>query len=508
MMYGPDEKKNMTEQNGGMDAAHAEESGDRSEAVGREAREHGSGFIRSGAEEASASADGEVPIPREAYSDAGYVSSEHASVVPPVYHCKAPEAPREKKAGSRSGTHLGGVVAACLVCAILGGICGGAIAGVVSGKKTNDGSLNTPPSGNETVINKVADVPTVVTTNPVAPGAEMNAGEIYVMACRQVVAVTTEITTRNLFGFLSSAAVSGSGFVISPDGYILTNYHVIEDASEGGYDITVLSHDGTEYAASIVGYEEDNDIAVLKIDAAGLDAATIGDSDSMYVGQSVYAVGNPLGELQYTMTSGMVSAMDREISSTDSATGVVTTINMFQVDAAVNSGNSGGPAYNSRGEVIGVITAKYRETGVEGLGFAIPINDAISIAQELITNGYVTGKAYMGIHAETVTSIIAQYYNMVEGAYVYEIEAGSSAEACGLQVGDIIVALGDTEINSEAGLISAKKGYKAGESAVMRVCRSGEYVDLTIVFDEETPEEPGVQTYGQYSLQQNEGAYR
>ena len=446
----------------------------------------------------------EEPLPREAYSDAGYVSSDAASVVPPVYHCRTPEPPKEKK--PRRGINAGGLIAACLVCAIVGGIAGGAIGGRVSG-----GNAAAPADGGGsstgTVITQVKATPTPVSTSVVDPGEEMSAGDIYNMACRQAVAITTEITTTNLFGYTSSAAVSGSGFIISQDGYILTNYHVIEDANEGGYDITVLTYDGTKYTASIVGYEQDNDIAVLKIEASGLDAVTIGDSDAMSVGDTVYAVGNPLGELQYTMTSGMVSALDRDISSTDQTTGVVTTISMFQIDAAVNSGNSGGPVYNSRGEVIGVVTAKYSSTGVEGLGFAIPINDAVSIATELISNGYVTGKAYMGVYAQTVTSAAAQYYNMVEGAYVYQVAQGSCAEKCGLKTGDIIVAIDDHEIASRSDLVSAKKDYKAGDSAVLKVYRSGEYIELTIVFDEETPEEESADnTQGQTGGVQN-GSY-
>ena len=444
----------------------------------------------------------EEQLPREAYSDAGYVPSDSASVVPPVYHCRTPEPPKEKKP-RRGGVNTAGLIAACLACAIVGGIAGGAI----GGRGAADKGEAAPSESTGTVITTVKATPTPVSTNIVSTGEEMSAGDIYNMACRQAVAITTEITTTNLFGYTSSAAVSGSGFIISPDGYILTNYHVIEDANEGGYDITVLTYDGTEYTASIVGYEKDNDIAVLKIEASGLDAVTVGDSDAMSVGDTVYAVGNPLGELQYTMTSGMVSALDRDISSTDQNTGVVTTISMFQIDAAVNSGNSGGPVYNSRGEVIGVVTAKYSSSGVEGLGFAIPINDAVSIATELISNGYVTGKAYMGVYAQTVTSAAAQYYNMVEGAYVYQVVEGGCAERCGLKTGDIIVAIDDHEIASRSDLVSAKKDYKAGDSAVLKIYRSGEYIELNIVFDEETPEEETDADTGNQSGGVQNGSY-
>lgn len=374
------------------------------------------------------------------------------------------------------------VISLCLVCAILGGLGGGTIAGMIAG-----GSGEQLPEETPTVINMAVPNTTTVSTNIINSSGELSSQEIYNIACAQTVAITTEITYYNIFGYASSSAVSGSGFIISSNGYILTNYHVIEEAAKGGYEVKVFLHDGTEYVASIVGHEEENDLAVLKIEADGLSAVTIGDSDSMRVGENVYAVGNPLGELQYTMTSGIVSALDREITTTDSSTGQSNTINMFQMDAAVNAGNSGGPVFNSRGEVIGVVTAKYSDSGVEGLGFGIPINDAIYIANELMTNGYVSGKAYMGIVADTVTSSIAQYYHMVEGAYVYSIESGSCAEECGLKIGDIITAVDNTEIKSSSELIAVKKDYHAGDSAVLKVYRDGEYLELTITFDEEIP---------------------
>jgi len=258
---------------------------------------------------------------------------------------------------------------------------------------------------------------------------------------------------------------------------------VIEDAYEGGYDITVMLNDDSEYTAEIVGFDSDNDIAVLKIDADGLNAVTFGNSDALSVGDTVYAIGNPLGELDYTMTSGIVSATDRVITTDES-----TSINMFQFDAAVNSGNSGGPLYNSEGQVVGVVTAKYSDTGVEGLGFAIPINDAVEIANELITNGYVTGKPYMGVVVQTVSASVAQYYNMVEGAYVYSIESGSCSEIAGLKVGDIITEMSGVEITSSDDLKTEVKQHSAGDTVDITVYRSGEYLTLSITFDEKQPD--------------------
>lgn len=428
------------------------------------------------------------------YSDAGYVSSAEAAAVPPRYHCAPPTPPKAKRE-KRRGMPAAAVVALCLVCAILGGLAGGWLPTLFTGDDdTIANSVAQNESGSGTVLNMAAPQPnSQVSTNFVSSGSKLSAAEIYSLACAQTVAVTTEVTYRSFYGY-STTPVSGSGFIISSNGYILTNYHVVEDAVEGGYEVTVLTYDGTEYTAAIVGYEKDNDVAVLKIEGEDLSAVTLGDSDSMVVGEDVYAVGNPLGELGYTMTKGMISALDREITSYDDSTKTYNTINMFQIDAAVNAGNSGGPVYNDRGEVIGIVTAKYSDTGVEGLGFAIPINDAVSLANDIITNGYVRGKASMGVTVQTVPSSAAQYYGWPTGAFVYAVERGSAAEEAGLQTGDIIVQIDDTSVSSSSDLITAKKNYRAGESAVLKVFRDGEYLDLTIVFDEAVPDSASAQS--------------
>ena len=190
------------------------------------------------------------------------------------------------------------------------------------------------------------------------------------------------------------------------------------------------------------------------------------------------------------MTSGMVSATDRAISSSD-GNGSAVTINMFQIDAAINSGNSGGPVYNSRGEVIGIATAKYASTGVEGLGFAIPINDAVAIARDLISDGYVHGKASFGIRVDTVSAAAAQYYGLRQGAIVSSVNADSAAERAGLQASDIIIELDGKEIRSKDELIQAKRDYQAGDTVELKVFRSGEILTLSLTFDEDVPETPG-----------------
>ena len=308
-------------------------------------------------------------------------------------------------------------------------------------------------------------------------GTELSATEIYQLACKQVVGISTTVTGYNLFGQLTNNAVSGTGFIISEDGYILTNNHVVE----GARDVTVKLYDGSEYAAKVVGTEgRDSDVAVLKIEASGLTPVTLGNSDGMEVGEKIYAVGNPLGELTYTMTSGIISALDREI-----ATDRNVNVNMFQLDAAVNAGNSGGPVYDAYGRVLGIVTAKYQSTGIEGLGFAIPINDAVAIARELIDHGYVTGKAYFGIVVTNMSETDAQRYNSKAGVYVTSVNEGSCAGKAGMQQGDVILELGGKAVANTSELASVKKDYKAGDSCEVTVWRSGQTLKLTVTFDEE-----------------------
>ena len=415
------------------------------------------------------------------YSDAHYVP-ENENTVPPRYYTppeKPVKAPKEKKPHGKWVKAL----CLCLVCALLGGLCGaGIMAGSMNSRiaaveqRLEEQAKETLSIGSQT-SSTPAPVSTTTAAKPVAA--------IYDQACNEVVGITTEVTYTHFFGQTSSSAVSGSGFIVSPDGYILTNYHVIEYAYKGNYAITVMLHAGTRYEASIVGVEDCNDIAVLKIDASGLDPVTFGDSDKLSVGDDVYAVGNPLGELEFSMTTGHVSALDRLITTDESSEA----INMFQIDAAVNSGNSGGPVYNANGEVVGIVTAKYSDTGVEGLGFAIPINDAAKIANDLITKGYVTGKAYMGVSIdERYNSMYSQYYNMPIGAFVKSVESGSCAESAGIQAGDIITRLGDVEITGYSDLKQAIKQYSAGDSAELELYRAGESRTLTVTFDEAVPD--------------------
>lgn len=285
---------------------------------------------------------------------------------------------------------------------------------------------------------------------------------------------------------------AGSGIVMSSDGYIITNAHVIYD-TESQYQmgkaksVKVImgeNHD-TEYEAEIVGYDIQTDLAVLKIDAEGLTPAEFGNSDDLMVGELVVAIGNPLGfELYGTTTCGIVSAKNREVELEDK------TMKLIQTDAAINSGNSGGMLLNSCGQVIGInslkMSSSYGEASVEGLGFAIPINDAAEIIKSLISDGYVTGRPLLGISGTTVTEEQAERYHIPQGVYVYSV---SEKSVSGLQQGDVITAINGTEITTMEELNEQKNLYKAGETVSLRVSRGGESINVQVTLQESRPEE-------------------
>ncbi len=416
----------------------------------------------------------------------------------PAREPEKPKKPRKKH---------GFLKAACLVviCALVSGLCSWA---VVDYMLDHNQSQN---GGKQVVINQASPISGTQTDVPAADpdGKGLTGNQIYELGLKQVVGVNTSLTNTNIFGQTTTRAVSGSGFIISEDGYILTNYHVISYAVVYGGELTVLMENGTKYPAEVVGYAESNDVAVIKIDATGLSPVTMGDSDKMLVGEWVYAIGNPLGELEYTMTPGIVSARDRVITTNDDITGAATSINMFQISAAVNHGNSGGPVYNSRGEVIGIVTAKYAdaEEGIESLGFAIPINDAVNIATQLIEKGYVAG-AGLGIRGTDTTEAYKAFaietYNIPNGCFVTTVDPGSAAEAAGLKVGDIITGFGDRTITGMSDLQLALRRYAPGDVEKITVYRmganlAGETLELTVTLQEKV-EEPSTteqQTQGQ-----------
>lgn len=261
--------------------------------------------------------------------------------------------------------------------------------------------------------------------------------------------------------------------------YILTNYHVID----GVEDLKVSFADGSSYDAVLVGGEADNDIAVLKIEADGLLPVTVGNSRNMQVGEQVVAIGNPLGELTFTLTAGYISALDREITMSGG-----TAINVLQTDAAINSGNSGGPLFNMYGEVVGVTTAKYSGTSgsgatIEGIGFAIPIDDVMGMIHDLIDYGYVTG-AYLGVTVSNTDEESAAMFGLPLGAYVMTVEKGGSADRAGIQPKDIIINLGGHDVKGITTLTRALRSFKAGDTTTITIIRSGGEQTLEITLDE------------------------
>lgn len=360
------------------------------------------------------------------------------------------------------------VTALALCCALLGGAVGG---GIVWGVGR---------SGDETSVNVSGRTVSQVALKTVDGKTAMSDAEVYAANINSVVSINvTGTNSNNFFGQPVQTASSGSGFILTTDGYIVTNYHVVEDAQT----VKVTLYNGDEYDAQYVGGDEDYDIAVIKIEASGLQAVTLGDSEKLNVGDRVLAIGNPLGDLTFSMSGGMVSSVNRTINVDG------TPFNMIQTDTSINPGNSGGPLLNSYGEVVGIVSAKYSSYGssgesVEGLGFAIPINDVISMIQDIMTNGYVSNKAYLGATIGTLTSGMAQQYryDISQGAFVYSVEDGSPAAAAGLQLGDVITAIDGTEITSLEDLTAAKKGYAAGDTSTLTVYRQGETITLELTW--------------------------
>lgn len=437
------------------------------------------------------------------YRDASVESAQDAAQLPRCYTPPQKEE-REKKEKPAATTGRGFFARAacmCLVCAVLGGAVGSGFTAVYFSRQTDTVSADQPlQKGDEDAAVSTDQTKVNAISHNANSDTDLPLSDLYAMACGQVVGVTTEVTRQNFWGMVTSSAVNGSGFILSEDGYILTNYHVIEAADLHNYQVKVMLHDGTAYAANIIGTRPDNDIAVLQIEAPGLSPAELGNSDAIRVGDSVHAVGNPMGELEFTMTNGSVSALDRLVVTSDS----IAPINMFQIDAAVNSGNSGGPLYNDAGEVIGVVTAKYSESGVEGLGFAIPINDAAEIAGDLIAHEDA-GKAYLGVvNPKTMSAAAALYYNSVPGAYVSAVVVDSAADRAGIQAGDVICRLGSIEINSAENLQTALRGYHAGDETEIAVCRGGEELVLNVTLDEQpAPAQEEAETDGQSGTMPN-----
>lgn len=371
------------------------------------------------------------------------------------------EPPRKKRGIGKKV--LAGVLALVLVAAVS---FGGGFAGYLVASK----------NGGQTVMYQAASGGSATSTSSTGGSLSDVAGAV----TPSVVVVTTEqIVTDNYFwGGQQVLSGAGSGVILTTDGYIVTNYHVVEGAQQ----ITVTLHDDSTYTATVVGSDQQSDIALLKIDATGLTPAVLGNSDSVQVGEVVIAVGNPMGTLGGTVTDGIVSALNRDISVEGNE------MTLMQTSAAISPGNSGGGLFNTNGELIGIVNAKYSDEDAEGLGFAIPVNTMKTVVQDLLENGYVTGRPALGITVITVGDVqtAMQYGVSSLGVYVNSVDEGPGAEAAGMKAGDRIVSIGTQLVESTDDVTNALKSYNVGDVVEVQVDRGRELITLQVTLGEKT----------------------
>ena len=417
------------------------------------------------------------PEPETAYT-APQTDNGAGGATPPVHPVQPQDAQPPKKKKKFNGKRVARSAVALVLAAAMGfagGFVGAKFGG--SGKvviqQVAPSSTADSASGSDSSITAASSTGTGLNTEQVAD-----------LVSPSVVVITTEQVVYSQWSWYGQNQVesgAGSGVIISSDGYILTCAHVVDGAS----NITVTIGD-KDYTATLVGEDTTSDIAVIKIDANGLTPATVGDSDSLKVGQNVMAVGNPLGELGGTVTGGMISALNRSVTIQGSSS--VNTMSLIQMDASVSPGNSGGGLFNMNGELVGIVNAKSSSSDAEGLGFAIPINDAIKVAQELLENGYVTGRPYLGItylavtDAQTASQLGVNAY----GVYVVEVVKGGPAEKAGLQAGDRIVSVDGTEIASKDDLGTLMQKHAAGDTLSITIAREGQMQTVNVTLGEKT----------------------
>ena len=417
------------------------------------------------------------PEPETAYT-APQTENGAGGATPPVHPVQPQDAQPPKKKKKFNGKRVARSAVALVLAAAMGfagGFVGAKFGGsgkVVIQQVAPSSTADSAP-GSDSSITAASSSGSSLTTEQVAD-----------LVSPSVVVITTEQVVYSQWSWYGQNQVesgAGSGVIISSDSYILTCAHVVDGAST----ITVTIGD-KDYTATLVGEDTTSDIAVIKIDADGLTPATVGNSDSLKVGQSVMAVGNPLGELGGTVTGGMISALNRSVTIQGSSS--VNTMSLIQMDASVSPGNSGGGLFNMNGELVGIVNAKSSSSDAEGLGFAIPINDAIKVAQELLENGYVTGRPYLGItylavtDAQTASQLGVNAY----GVYVVEVVKGGPAEKAGLQAGDRIVSVDGTEIASKDDLGTLMQKHAAGDTLSITIARDGQMQTVNVTLGEKT----------------------
>ena len=393
-------------------------------------------------------------------------------------------APEQKKKGGKAGK----IVALLLACALVGGGSGFGAAALMQKNASAQPQSTTQASSDASVMLEGKRQTAALQVASIDTGTVLTPREVYAQNVNSTVGITTSITT-NYFGYQTTAAAAGSGFILTQDGYILTNYHVVENSNS----ITVTTYDGTAYDAQLIGYDESNDIAVLKVDATDLTPVVLGDSDTLNVGDTVVAIGNPLGELTFSLTTGAVSALNRPVTF---STG--TTMNLIQTDCAINSGNSGGALFNLYGEVIGITNAKYSssssssEASIDNIGFAIPIDQVRSIFESIITNGYIV-KPYIGVTVSDVSSE-SQSYGLPQGAAVRSVTENGPAAEAGLQENDIITTVNGETITGSNDLVKLVTSSSAGDTLELTVYRQGQTLTLTLTVGEQKTDALPAQT--------------
>ena len=375
----------------------------------------------------------------------------------------------------RQKKKVGKVIALALCCSVAGGIIGAA--GVTAYQNLTKEPEPEPQAQTTQILQGIREN-SVIETVDIQTGTLMTPAQVYAANVNSTVGITTSITT-NFWGYQTTSAASGSGFILSSDGYILTNFHVIEDSSA----ITVTCYDGTTFDAKLIGFDESNDIAVLKVEAENLAPVILGSSDNMNVGDSVIAIGNPLGELTFSLTAGTVSALDRQVTMSSGST-----MNLIQTDCAINSGNSGGALFNLYGEVVGITNAKYSsssasEASIDNIGFAIPINSVRSIVESIIEKGYIS-KPYIGVSVSDVSQQ-TQLYGIPAGAAVQSLTEDGPAAKAGLQVGDIITKINGTDITGSNQLVEIVSKAQVNDVLELTVYRQGSTFTLSITVGEQ-----------------------
>ncbi|MBR4000234.1 MAG: trypsin-like peptidase domain-containing protein, partial [Clostridia bacterium] len=398
-----------------------------------------------------------------------------------------PSYKKEKKKNTKPVTR-GGIAVLCVLMLILSagaGFGGAMLASRVypMNSASADHTANSAVSNSSDPVVIYKNVEDVATSTSTTSGENLTFSQVAAMVKDSVVEIVTEFNNQSMwYQYVTQGA--GSGVVISADGHIITNAHVITNESTGAIadNIIVRLTDASEYTAEAIAYDADSDIAILKIEAEGLQPALCGDSDSLAVGEDLVVVGNPLGELGGTVTNGIVSATQREIQM-----GGVT-MSLIQTNAAVNPGNSGGGMFNMKGQLVGIVNAKSSGTGIEGLGFAIPINYALEISEQLLDYGYVRGKTMIGVAFQDVSgSNFFFYYDIKSGVYVAELSEGYNDDV--LEVGDRIIAVNGKEITSSSDIKAVVSSCSVGDKIKFQLYREDKLMEVEVTCFERVPEQ-------------------